>query len=64
MTVRAMTLQAMTTPRLEFRGISKSFGAMTVLDDISLTVNDGEFVSIVGPSGAGKSTILQTPDRR
>ncbi|MDE1991220.1 MAG: ABC transporter ATP-binding protein [Rhizobiaceae bacterium] len=45
--------------RLEFRGIRKSYGAMAVLDDISLRVDDGEFVTIVGPSGAGKSTILK-----
>jgi ABC-type nitrate/sulfonate/bicarbonate transport system ATPase subunit len=59
MTLQAMALKATTAHGLEFRGISKSFGAMTVLDDISLTVDDGEFVTIVGPSGAGKSTILR-----
>jgi ABC-type nitrate/sulfonate/bicarbonate transport system ATPase subunit len=45
--------------RLELRGIGKSFGAMRVLDDISLSVDEAEFVTIVGPSGAGKSTILR-----
>ena len=49
----------MTGHRLELRNVSKSFGKMAVLDDISLTVGEGEFVSIVGPSGAGKSTILR-----
>jgi NitT/TauT family transport system ATP-binding protein len=44
-------------------GVSKSFGAgrdrTHVLDDISLTIARGEFVSIIGPSGCGKSTILK-----
>ena len=49
----------MTRPRLELKGLRKSFGEIDVLADISLTVQPGEFVSILGPSGAGKSTILQ-----
>lgn len=49
----------MSHSRLELRGLRKSFGAVDVLADISLTVQPGEFVSILGPSGAGKSTILQ-----
>ena len=49
-------------PALAFDGISKQFGtgddAVHALDDINLSVSDGEFVSIVGPSGCGKSTLL------
>jgi ABC-type nitrate/sulfonate/bicarbonate transport system ATPase subunit len=58
----------MTGTGLELRGVRKSFDDRLVLDDISLVVRPGEFVSIVGPSGAGKSTILNlltgrlTPD--
>lgn len=44
---------------IELRNIKKSFGQLQVLKDISLTINDGEVVSIVGPSGAGKTTLLQ-----
>lgn len=39
--------------------INKSYGALHVLRDVSLTINQGEVVSIVGASGAGKTTLLQ-----
>jgi NitT/TauT family transport system ATP-binding protein len=48
---------------LELRNVSKSFaqatGALRVLENISFTVEQGEFVAVVGPSGCGKSTMLR-----
>jgi multiple sugar transport system ATP-binding protein len=47
------------TAALTIDGISKCFGPTKVLDDISLAVRPGEFVSLVGASGCGKSTLLR-----
>ncbi len=44
---------------LEMNHIHKSFGSLEVIKDISLSVAEGEILSIIGPSGSGKSTILR-----
>lgn len=44
---------------LEATGISKSFGATTVLSDVSLSLRQGEVVSLIGENGAGKSTLAK-----
>ena len=40
------------------RDVTKTFGAVTAVDDVSMGVADGEWVSVVGPNGAGKTTLL------
>jgi spermidine/putrescine transport system ATP-binding protein len=55
-------------PAVEFRRVSKSFGATKAVDSISFNIERGEFFSILGPSGCGKTTTLrllagfETPD--
>jgi sn-glycerol 3-phosphate transport system ATP-binding protein len=44
---------------LELNGLSKRFGAISVLEGFDLSVKEGEFLALVGPSGCGKSTVLR-----
>ena len=44
---------------LEVRNLSKSFGELEVISDISFDVQEGEVLAIIGPSGSGKSTLLR-----
>lgn len=51
-------------PILEFQSVCKTYGNDTkALTDVSFSVEEGEFVSIIGPSGSGKSTILRCINR-
>lgn len=55
--------------QIELQNISKAFGSMTVINDLSLEIEDAEFLTLLGPSGCGKTTILriiggfEQPDR-
>ena len=45
-------------PLLELEGLSKSFGALKVIDDLDVRLDEGEALGVVGPNGAGKTTML------
>ena len=45
---------------VEFKNVNKNYGMFNALNDINLTINDGEIFGLVGKSGAGKSTLLRT----
>ena len=55
---------------LEITTVSKNFGGLAAVSDVSFSVNEGEVVGLIGPNGAGKTTMLNLicgiykPDRR
>ena len=52
-------LQPSTGAKIEIRGVRHSFGEVLVLDEFDLTVEPGEFLTLLGPSGSGKTTLLR-----
>ena len=47
------------TPAIEINGLTKRYGSLTALDDISLSVDTGEMFGLIGPDGAGKSSLYR-----
>ena len=48
------------TPMIEMRSVSKHFGSVIALSDISMQVYSGEVMCLLGDNGAGKSTLIKT----
>jgi ABC-2 type transport system ATP-binding protein len=48
-----------TAPAIEVDGLVKTYGALRAVDEVSFTVEEGEFFGILGPNGAGKTTTLE-----
>src|ERR1700680_2714070 len=46
---------------ISLHNVSKHFGAVRAVDDVSFEIRRGEFFSLLGPSGCGKTTLLRTP---
>ncbi len=46
------------TPILELRNVSKRFGGLAAVKNVSFTMNEGEIVFVIGPNGAGKTTVF------
>jgi len=50
-------MQGSNLSAIEVRNLTKKYGAITVLDDINLDINEGEFYCLMGPNGSGKTTL-------
>jgi ABC-2 type transport system ATP-binding protein len=46
-------------PVIEITGVNKSFGSLKAVNDLSVSIYEGEFVALLGPNGAGKTTLIE-----
>jgi ABC-2 type transport system ATP-binding protein len=49
----------MSVPRVAVDGLTKSYGRLTALADVSLSIRDGEVLGLIGPNGSGKTTLFE-----
>lgn len=56
--MQSSRLKSALTPAVEIRALSKRYGALTALDGVDLTIEQGEFFALLGPNGAGKTTLI------
>ena len=55
-----MTSTSALTPTLEVRGLTKTFGGLTAVKNLSLNLMAGEIFGLIGPNGSGKSTAMKS----
>ena len=51
--------QEQTVPLVQLGGVTKAFGVLKALDDVTLSIRSNEFFTLLGPSGCGKTTVLR-----